>query len=192
MVLAAGSVAGAESSFGTSELERRILYEAMRRLYDYERDGRITSVERDRLLAKYRRQLDRMNANAALGSSLVDGTNINLFRKDLIALLDQRMAQISSKLDDLRSSIESGTPARSEASSNTEVERKEEKQQKAKMTTTTPEEEKRKTDGQASQSRSEPLPAADSTDNVENDSSLEDIKKEIMQTLSRLEQAEVE
>jgi len=190
IVLAAGSVAGVftaiaidkvsqvnarlrhhnesavRNNYDNFELERRIVYEAMRRVYDYERAGRITSVEREKLLAKYNQQLDALNTKVV--NFHFNRNDVNSFKTDLIALVDQRMAQINAKLDDLTGRMNTNAAHRSVSN----VERKEEKP--------------------VAQKKAEQVTIPDATETSESDASLDEIKKQIMQTLSRLEQAEVE
>lgn len=149
------------------ELERRMVYESIRRVYDYERAGRITADEREKLLAKYKQQLDALNANMV--NFHFNGNNVNAFKTDLIALVDQRMNQINVKLDDLASRMNNGLIQKPAVSN---VERKEEKQ--------------------VVQKKVEQVANMDTSETSESDASLDEIKKQIMQTLSRLEQAEVE
>ena len=138
----------------------------MRRLYDYERAGKITSVEREKLLAKYRQQLDAFG----MSNSHFNGNDVNSFKSDLIALVDQRMSQINSKLDDLASRMNNDSIVTHKPISN--VERKEDKPIVTKKV--------------------EQVTNVDTSETSESDASLDEIKKQIMQTLSRLEQAEVE
>jgi len=154
------------NNYDTFELEGRIVSEAMRRVYDYERVGRITSVEREKLLAKYRQQLDTCTK---MVNFHFNGNDVNSFKTDLIALVDQRMAQINTKLDDLTNRMNNDVTQRPVVS---DVERKEAKQ--------------------IAQKNVEQVATADTTETSEGDASLDEIKKQIMQTLSRLEQAEVE
>jgi len=190
IVLAAGSVAGVFTAIAIDkvsqadaklrhnegvvrydydkvELERKIVYEAMRRVYDYERAGRITSTEREKLLARYRQQLDAFNADMV--SPRFNAKDVSSFKSDLVAIVDQRMAQLNAKLDDLAGRMNNNAAQRPAVPN---VERKEEKpmvQKKVEQVTT-----------------------MDATETTESDASLDEIKKQIMQTLSRLEQAEVE
>ncbi|GEM_PF-3290113 len=189
IVLAAGSVAGVFTAiaidkvshmntksrhnegvmrydYGNVELERNIVYEAMRRVYDYERAGRITSNEREKLLARYRQQLHAFSPDI---NPRFNGRDVSSFKSDLINIVDQRMVQINAKLDDLAGRMNNNVGQRPTVSN---VERKEEKptvQKKVEQVTT-----------------------IDATETTESDASLDEIKKQIMQTLSRLEQAEVE
>ena len=189
IVLAAGSVAGVftamaidrtsqvgaklkhnesmmSNSCNTFELEKRVVYEAMRRVYDYERAGKITRVEREKLLEKYRLHLNALNAKMA--NLNFNGNDANSFKADLIALVDQRMAQINAKLDDFASKMNNGIAPR-------QIPNTERKEEKAVV-----------------QKNAEQFAPADTSETSESDASLDEIKKQIMQTLSRLEQAEVE
>ncbi len=189
IVLAAGSVAGVftavamdkVSRIGSKEkqdenvirndykfdLERRIVYEAIRRVYDYERAGRITSVEREKLLARYEQHLNALNAKKV--NLHFNTGDFNSFKTDLIALVDQRMSQINARLDDLAGRMNDNVVHRPSAH---HIERGEEKP--------------------IAQNKVEQVATVDTTETSESDASLDELKKQIMQTLSRLEQAEVE
>lgn len=158
----------------SADLQKRVVTAAMNRIYDYERQGKITSIEREKLLAKYRQELNMLD-NKMHGVTLYDPREISAFGENLVAVVDQRMAQINAKLDELASKI--GSNAIVQSKSVGRMERKEEKH----VETQTPK-------------PLEPIGIAESTEseNAESDASLDDIKKQIMQTLSRLEQAEVE
>lgn len=160
------------------DLQKRVVTAAMNRIYDYERQGKITAIEREKLLAKYRQELNMLD-NKMHGVTLYDPREISAFGENLVAVVDQRMAQINAKLDDLASKI--GSNAIAQSKSVVRVERKEEKHVETQIQTPKP---------------LEPIEIAESTESIESesesDASLDDIKKQIMQTLSRLEQAEVE
>lgn len=158
------------------DLQKRVVTAAMNRIYDYERQGKITAIEREKLLAKYRQELNMLD-NKMHGVTLYDPREIGAFGENLVAVVDQRMAQINAKLDELASKIGSNAIVQSKYVA--PMERKEEKH----VETQTPK-------------PLEPIGIAESTESTESesesDASLDDIKKQIMQTLSRLEQAEVE
>lgn len=184
MILVAGSAVGAFTAMAigrvsknnvkpfvpnshTDYVQKRVIMEAMNRVYDYERQGKITSVEREKLLAKYRQELNTLE-NRTHNVTLYNLKELNTFKETLVTVLDQRMAQISSRLDDLTNKIENAHVANKPR---THAERKEEKPEVTKPV--------------------EHVQFPDS-DVTESDANLEEIKKQIMQTLSRLEQAEVE
>jgi hypothetical protein len=195
IVLAAGSVAGVFTAIAIDrvtqfnvksrqnesvvrkdrehlELERRIVYEAMRRVYDYERVGMITSTEREKLLARYREQLDTYNTQMV---NFRFGNDVSSFKTDLIALVDQRMMQINAKLDLLTNKMDrvSDRPVVSS------IEKKEERMVQKRAENVV-------------QNKADQVTHTENMETSESDASLDEIKKQIMQTLSRLEQAEVE
>lgn len=155
------------------EVERRIVHRAMERLYDYERAGRITSIEREKLLIRYRQKLNIMDSKSV--GLHGDAGDMNAVRTDLVAHVHRRIDQINSRLDDLASIMHN-------MNSNSRAE------SPAVVT-------ERKEDKQVVQKKVEPVLVIESVDTAqatESDDSLDEIKKQIMQTLSRLEQAEVE
>jgi hypothetical protein len=202
LVLAAGSVVGAftamaidrvskgnakllmkNSGIHSLALQRRVITEAMNRVYDHERQGKITSVEREMLLTKYRQELETLDSKTHTASSY-NLKEINAFKESLVALMDRRMAQISARLDDIANRMSNTPPPVASDRRTPRFESREE----------------RRVEPQAAQIESDrqeakPVQHSDVTDSVEgseSDASLDEIKKQIMQTLSRLEQAEVE
>ena len=188
IVLAAGSTLGAftalvmskvsksntkpfinDQSIHHIDLHRRVVTEAMNRVYDYERQEKITGIEREKLITKYKQELNTLD-NRTNTTTLHDLSELNAFKDRLVAVVDQRMAQINSKLDDITSKITNNT--------NT-VHNK-------PITRTERKEEKRNTPNPVE--FDEIVESADS----ESDTSLDNIREQIMQTLSSLEQAEVE
>jgi len=149
------------------DLERRIVSEAMKRVYDYEREGRITSVERQKLLARYEQHLNALNAKMV--NLHFNTGDFNSFKTDLIALVDQRMSQINARLDHLADRMNNNGVHKP---SMHQIEKKEEKP--------------------ITENKIEQVVTVDTKETTESDASLDEIKKQIMQTLSRLEQAEVE
>lgn len=154
----------------STELRRRIVTEAMNRVYDYEHEGKISEAEREKLLAKYRHELATINSRAAH----YDPREITALRENLIAIMDQRMAQINSKLDDLSSKISN--------TSHTKYVEKEAPERQEKR--------------EAPKAEPKPVQQMAIAENIESeitdDASLDEIKTQIMQTLSKLEQAEVD
>ncbi len=155
------------ADYRRAALERRIVSEAMKRVYDYEGMGKISSAEREKLLARYGQQVDAFNArDVSLHNNAPD---LNAFKTDLIALVDQRMSRIHARFDALASMINGNLVQKPVVS---DLEKKEEKPVVHKKV--------------------QPAQTVENIETTESDASLDDIKKQIMQTLSRLEQAEVE
>lgn len=158
-----------KQNFESLDLERRIVSEAIRRVYDYERKGRISTSEREKLIARYKQQFDALNVKIN-SIALADVKEVSTLKENLVALVDQRMAQINAKLDDLSSKINGNFVVQGKPTVQ-HNERKEERPQAAQTAN---------------------VEQVEVTDSKESDANLDEIKKQIMQTLSRLEQAEVE
>lgn len=156
-------------SFESIELERRMVSEAMRRVYDYEQKGRISSSEREKLIARYKQQLDALNVKIN-SIPLADVKEVSTLKENLVALVDQRMVQINAKLDALSRKIDGNFVTQGQTTFQ-HNERKEERPQTAQTVN---------------------VEQVEVTGSKESDAKLDELKKQIMQTLSRLEQAEVE
>jgi hypothetical protein len=193
IVLAAGSIAGVltalaleraqtgrpvytEPAVHRGDLERRIMQEARKRLHDYERAGKISTMEREKLQAKYRLQLDLVPAGFSAD-----------YGNEIMAHVDRRMEQINSRLDELVKMV--GSVNNSGTAAKLIVEREESVKEKERLVK--PEPTIIHTDTKSVRNIAQSIDTAE-PDIAENDSSLDEIKKQIMQTLSRLEQAEVE
>lgn len=94
------SAAGAE--LVSLMFEKSITSEAITRVYEAAQDGRIDRLERDRLLLKYKQQLDSLNGRIAHLRPVADYSDLSDFRnklarllEDKISLLDQRLLEIS-------------------------------------------------------------------------------------------------
>ncbi|MFQ5940503.1 MAG: hypothetical protein ACE5KA_02235 [Nitrososphaerales archaeon] len=150
------------------DLQRRIVAQAMNRVYDYESQGKLTFKEREKLVAKYRQELNALD-NRTHAITLYNIKEISALKENLAAVLDQRMAQINSKLDDLVTKI-GETPVQGKPAAYAE----------------------KKVEKWVETNHLEHVANAESAESAEGDANLDEIKKQIMQTLSRLEQAEVE
>ena len=84
--------------------EKSLISHSITRVYEASYEGKIDSIERDRLLLKYKQQLDSYNKKIADLQSLVDIAELAEMRNGLVSLLegkitaiDQRLAEISNK-----------------------------------------------------------------------------------------------
>ena len=159
-------------------LQKILVSKAVERVYEYEREGRITVTEREKLIIKYRQEQNKLD-NDMGGVALYDHKVLNSLKENLVLVVDQRMAEITSKLDDLAGKIDEAP---------------------VKRKTSTPMD---RDNGKLMETPkhfapieiTENITSTENTNSIESpetDASLEEIKKQITQTLSRLEQAEVE
>lgn len=88
------------------DLEREILSDAIRKLYEAHADGKITEEERDRLAQTYKERMMIVKEAIAKDESLVALHELEAMQEDLIKLFSERFDEISSKIEELRSKVE--------------------------------------------------------------------------------------
>jgi nitrogen-specific signal transduction histidine kinase len=78
--------------------EKTLASEAITRVYEAAQEGRIDRLERDRLLLKYRQQLDLLNQKVADLQPVADYADLSELRNNLASLLDdQKLLEMSKK-----------------------------------------------------------------------------------------------
>ena len=88
------------------DLEREILSDAIRRLYEAHADGKITEEERERLARKYKARMMTVKEAISKDESLVALHELEAMQEDLIKLFSERFNEVSGKVEDLRSKLE--------------------------------------------------------------------------------------
>lgn len=141
--------------------EKNLAAEAITRVYEASQEGRIDRLERDRLLLKYKQQLDSLNQRIAHLQPVADFADMTEMRNNLVSLLENRISALDQKLLDMKS----GVPHDS-------VDARVQKiiAETAKM--------------QAAPVEQKPFRAEEK--------SIDQLQKEIMQALQRLEQVEID
>lgn len=88
------------------ELEREILSDAIRRLYEAHAEEKITEEERERLARTYKSRMMTIKEAIAKDESLVALHELEAMQEDLIKLFSERFDEISAKVEELRSKVE--------------------------------------------------------------------------------------
>lgn len=88
------------------DLERGILGDAIRRLYEAHAEGKITEEERERLAGTYKSRMIAVKDSMAKDETVVALHELEGMREDLIKLFSERFGDLSSKVEDLRSKID--------------------------------------------------------------------------------------
>ena len=88
------------------DLERGILGDAIRRLYEAHAEGKITEQERERLAGTYKSRMIAVKDSMAKDETVVALHELEGMREDLIKLFSERFGDLSSKVEDLRSRID--------------------------------------------------------------------------------------
>jgi len=88
------------------ELEREILSDAIRRLYEAHAEGKITEEERERLAQTYKSRMMAVKEAISKDESLVALHELEAMQEDLIKLFSERFDELNSKIEELRSKVE--------------------------------------------------------------------------------------
>ena len=158
------------------DLEREILSDAIRRLYEAHAEGKITEEERERLAQTYKSRMMTVKDAISKDESLVALHELEAMQEDLIKLFSERFDELSTKIEELRSKVEA-KPI------------KEITIRAAKAPSTAAPEEKPATE-KAKKKRK--TPSAKSTPRTEAERRIEEIRAEVEKVLDKLGQMEVE
>ena len=152
-------VTAARAELASLLFEKTLAAEAITRVYEAAQDNKIDRLERDRLLIKYKQDLDSLNERIAHLQPVADYADLAEARKSLVSLLETKISNIDSKMAEM-----------SKAGTRPIV---------VEKVQVMPVPEKAKDDSEVKQFRAE-------------EKSIEQLQKEIMQALTRLEQVELD
>ena len=144
--------------------EKNLTAEAITRVYEAAQDGRIDRLERDKLLLKYKQQLDSLNQKVAYLQPVADFSDLRELRNNLVSFLENRISALDKRLLELSKSSPPSQDAIDAKANNVLAET-------SKMQSVTPVEQK--------------MFKAD-------EKSIEQLQKEIVQALHHLEQVEID
>ena len=88
------------------ELEREILSDALRRLYEAHAEGKISEQERDRLAATYKTRMSTVKDSIAKDETIVALHELEGMQEDLMKLFSERFGELTSKVEELRTRID--------------------------------------------------------------------------------------
>jgi len=88
------------------ELEREILGDAIRRLYEAHAEGKITEEERDRLASHYKERMLTVKDAISKNESIVALHELEAMQEDLIKLFNERFDELNRKIEELRTRVQ--------------------------------------------------------------------------------------
>jgi hypothetical protein len=88
------------------DLEREILSDAIRRLYEAHAEGKISEQERERLASSYKNRMMAVKDSMAKDETIVALHELEGMQEDLMKLFSERFGDLSSKVEELRSKID--------------------------------------------------------------------------------------
>jgi hypothetical protein len=88
------------------DLEREILSDALRRLYEAHAEGKISEQERERLAGSYKSRMNAVKESMAKDETIVALHELEGMQEDLMKLFSERFGDLSTKVEELRSKID--------------------------------------------------------------------------------------
>jgi len=88
------------------DLEREILGDAIRRLYEAQAEGKITESEREKLAGSYKQRMNIIKDSIAKDESIIALHELEGMQEDLMKLFSERFGELTSKVEELRTRID--------------------------------------------------------------------------------------
>jgi len=168
------------------ELEREILSDAIRRLYEAHAEGKITEQERERLAGSYKSRMTTVKESMAKDETIVALHELEGMQEDLMKLFSERFGELSSKVEELRSRIDVKTIK--------EIPVKMPVAQIPEQVETEEEEEGEETEeeGETKTKKKKKPPAEKVSRKTEAEKRIDEIRSEVEKVLDKLGQMEIE
>ncbi len=169
------------------DLEREILSDAIRRLYEATAEGKISEQERERLAATYKARMTTVKDSIAKDETIVALHELEGMQEDLMKLFSERFGELSSKVEELRTRIDV-KPLKEIKVPVTAIERKEKVVELEEA-----EETEEEAEGEAEKPKKRKKPEAEKpSGKTEAEQRIEQIRGEVEKVLDKLGQMEVE
>jgi hypothetical protein len=161
------------------DLEREILSDAIRRLYEAHAEGKITEEERERLAQTYKSRMMTVKDAITKDESVVALHELESMQQDLMKLFSEKFDDLSSKIDELRTKTEIKPIQEITIAPKAE-------------TAETPESEEKATEEEKTKRRKRQAPPAKPSPRTEAERRIEEIRAEVEKVLDKLGQMEIE
>jgi flagellar basal body-associated protein FliL len=187
----ANTASSAKDELRILDLEREILGDSIRRLYEAQAEGKITEAERDRLAVTYKNRMNTIKESIAKDETIVALHELEGMQEDLMTLFSERFGELTSKVDELRGRIDikpiKEIPIKLPTPAPTQMESEDEEEEEE--TSEAGEEDKPKKKPQQQQRK----PAVEKPDaKSEAEKRIESIRSEVEKVLDKLGQMEIE
>jgi len=180
--------ASAKDELRILELEREILGDAIRRLYEAHAEGKITEQEREKLAASYKVRMNTIKESIAKDENIIALHELEGMQEDLMKLFSERFGELTSKVEELRTKIDvkpiREIPVKLPPQTPTQIESEEEEEEEEEESTETAGEEKPK-------KKRKPV-VEKPTQKTEAERRIESIRSEVEKVLDKLGQMEIE
>jgi hypothetical protein len=88
------------------DLEREILADAIRRLYEAHAEGKISEQEREQLASTYKLRMNTIKESISKDENIIALHELEDMREDLMKLFSERFGELTNKVEELRSKID--------------------------------------------------------------------------------------
>ncbi len=102
----ASTASSAKNELRMLDLEREILGDAIRRLYEAQAEGKITEQEREKLAGTYTSRMMSIKESISKDESIVALHDLEDMQEDLMKLFSERFTDLTSKVEELRTRID--------------------------------------------------------------------------------------
>ncbi len=168
------------------DLEREILSDAIRRLYEAHAEGKITEQERERLAGTYKTRMSTIKESIAKDETIVALHELEGMQEDLMKLFSERFGELTTKVEELRSRIDVKTVKEVQIQmpkpAATETEQQEE----------TGEEEQGKEESEEKKKKKKPPTEKAPPSKTDAEKRIDEIRSEVEKVLDKLGQMEIE
>jgi hypothetical protein len=103
------STGSAKAELSSLLFEKNLTAEAITRVYEASQGNKIDRLQRDRLLLKYKQQLDSLNQRIGHLKPVVDYADLSEMRNSLVVLLENKISALDQKLLELKTSAPDNT-----------------------------------------------------------------------------------
>ncbi|MCL2288519.1 MAG: hypothetical protein FWC33_05030 [Candidatus Bathyarchaeota archaeon] len=100
------AASNAKNELRILDLEREILGDSIRRLYEAQAEGKITEAERERLAVTYKNRMSTIKESIAKDETIVALHELEGMQEDLMQLFSERFGELTSKVEELRGRID--------------------------------------------------------------------------------------
>ena len=169
------------------DLERDILGDAIRRLYEAHAEGKITEQEREKLASTYKNRMNIIKESISKDEGIVALHELEGMQEDLMKLFSERFGELTSKVEELRTRIDvkpiREIPIKMPSQTPTQIESDEEEEG---------EETEAPTSGEEKPKKKRKPPEEKPTAKTEAERRIDSIRSEVEKVLDKLGQMEIE
>ena len=178
-----GDASHAKDELRTLELEREILSDAIRHLYEAQAEGKITEQERERLAGTYKARMTTVKEAIGKDETIVALHELEGMQEDLMKLFSERFSELNGKVEELRTRIDV-KPLKEIKVQIPSVEKKDELEE---------EEETEEAEGEeAEKPKKRKKPEEKQSTKTEAEQRVDEIRSEVERVLDKLGQMEIE